>query len=60
MSVISAVVTDGSVYGDKDSPAALLEGYRAGFWTCLGAAAASCVIAAVGLRGIGKVGLKAE
>lgn len=60
VALVSSVVTDESGLADKTAPAALLEGYRAAFWTCLGAAALSCALVAVGLRGIGKVGLKVE
>ncbi|KAG9955407.1 general substrate transporter, partial [Aureobasidium melanogenum] len=60
MAVISSTVTDSSGYADKDIPAALLEGYKATFWTCLGFAILYCMIGAVGLRAIGKVGLKQE
>lgn len=60
MAVISSTVTDGSNDADKNSPAALLEGYRATFWACLGSAVLYCAIGAVGLRAIGKVGLKEE
>ncbi|KAG9953911.1 integral membrane protein, partial [Aureobasidium melanogenum] len=60
MAVISSTVTDSSGYSDKDIPAALLEGYKATFWTCLGFAVLYCMIGAAGLRAIGKVGLKQE
>ncbi|KAJ8603665.1 hypothetical protein MRB53_042100 [Persea americana] len=60
MSVASSVVTFDSGYSDKTSPAALLEGYRAAFWSCFGAAVLYCVIVAIGLRGVGKIGLKTE
>lgn len=60
MAVISSTVTNSSGYANKDVAAALLEGYKATFWTCLGSAVLYCLIGAVGLRTIGKVGLKQE
>ncbi|KAI1259161.1 MFS transporter [Xylariaceae sp. FL1019] len=39
---------------------AQLQGYRSAFWTCFAAAVASTVISSVGLRSIGKVGLKKD
>jgi hypothetical protein len=59
MAAVSSIVTEESGFVDKSAPAALLEGYRATFWTCLGASALSCGVVAFGLRGIGKVGMKA-
>lgn len=40
-------------------PSALLAGFRAAGWTCVGAAAISVIITIVGLRDIGLVGQKA-
>ncbi|KAK6001680.1 hypothetical protein QM012_002170 [Aureobasidium pullulans] len=60
MAVISSTVTDKSGFADKNVPGALLEGYKATFWTCLGSAVLYCFIGGVGLRTIGKVGLKQE
>jgi len=39
---------------------ALLEGYRATFWTCFAAILFVAGVSAVGLRKAGKVGLKKE
>ena len=60
MAVASSVVTADSSWQDKTAPGALLEGYRATFWACLGAAVLYCGIGGYGLKGIGKVGLKTE
>ncbi|KAJ5091197.1 hypothetical protein NUU61_006067 [Penicillium alfredii] len=58
--IISAGVTQGSSYGNKGSPDALMLGYRAVFWTCFGLMIAACGVGAWGLRKVGKVGLKRE
>ncbi len=58
--VVSDSVTHNSKYIDKNSPDALLKGYRAGFWTCAGWMILACFIAALGLRKSGKVGLKRD
>lgn len=60
MALISSSVTDESHYADKDAVPALLEGYRATFWACLGLSVLYCLIGTFGLRGIGKVGLKVD
>ncbi|KAJ5625124.1 major facilitator superfamily domain-containing protein [Penicillium lagena] len=58
--IISAGVTQGSSYENKNSPEALMLGYRAVFWTCFGLMMAACGVGAWGLRKVGKVGLKRE
>lgn len=58
--IISAGVTEGSSYKDKDSPDALMVGYRAVFWTCFGLMLAASAVGAWGLRRVGKVGLKRD
>ncbi|KAJ5458603.1 hypothetical protein N7475_009991 [Penicillium sp. IBT 31633x] len=58
--IISASVTQGSSYTNKGSPEALMDGYRAVFWTCFAMMMAACGIGALGLRKVGKVGLKRE
>ena len=45
---------------NKASSAALLVGYRAGFWTAFAWTMASCVIGAFGLTKLGRVGLHRE
>lgn len=45
---------------DKMEPDALLIGYKAGFWTAFAWMLAACIVCAVGLRGVGKVGLKRD
>lgn len=60
MGVISNGVTRRSKYGDKTSPEALEEGYRATFWAAFAVMLVVCVVAAVGLRRVGKVGGKRD
>lgn len=60
MAVISTSVSDASSHADEQRTRALLEGYRAAFWTLLGLAMLYCFVGAIGLRGIGKIGLKKE
>lgn len=58
--VVSSAVTDKSSYADKESPAALMEGYRAAFWMIFAWMAVSCVVGAFGLRRLGKIGEKRD
>jgi MFS family permease len=60
MAVVSSTVTDDSAYHDKDGPPALLQGYRAAFWTCLGVSGIYVGTVVLGLRRIGKVGMKRD
>jgi hypothetical protein len=60
MAVTSSRVTANSPYKDKESPEALMSGYRAVFWLCFGMQLFACVVSIWGLRGIGKVGLKRD
>ncbi|KAI9706766.1 MAG: hypothetical protein M1820_004736 [Bogoriella megaspora] len=60
MSVISAAVTDASNFGDKASPEALMSGYRASFWTLFAWMVTAGVIGGLGLRRVGKVGVKRD
>ncbi|KAL0934518.1 MFS transporter [Colletotrichum truncatum] len=57
---IASAVTAKSKLTDKDSPAALLEGYRASFWYCTALYGATLFVTVWGLRKIGKVGVKKE
>ncbi|KAI8939198.1 hypothetical protein NX059_005028 [Plenodomus lindquistii] len=58
--VIAASVTEHSGYHEKESPAALMVGFRAAFWYLFALSCATGVLFAWGLRGIGKVGMKRE
>lgn len=60
MSLISTTVTRDSRLVDKESPQALMEGYRASFWTSLAWMITACVIGGAGLRRVGKVGMKRD
>jgi hypothetical protein len=58
MAAISASMTERSP--SADHRAALMEGYRAAFWTIFAATAAVLVVSLVGLRKAGTVGKKEE
>ncbi|KAF1979739.1 integral membrane protein [Bimuria novae-zelandiae CBS 107.79] len=58
--LIAASVTENSKWSDKQSPQALMEGYRAAFWYCFAGSVATVFLFAWGLRGIGRVGTKRE
>lgn len=58
--IISTSVTNKSSYISKTSPDALMLGYRAVFWTIFGTLILACGVGALGLRKVGKVGLKRE
>jgi MFS family permease len=60
MAIISSTVTMHSGYAAKKSPQALMQGYRAVFWTCFGLMLSACCVGLLGLRKVGKVGLKRE
>lgn len=59
-SVISLSVTEQSSVPNKESPQALMQGYRAAFWALFAWMIAACVIGMFGLRTVGKVGIKRE
>lgn len=60
MAVISASITKGSKLQEKNSPDALMLGYRASFWAAFAWMGMACFIGAFGLRRIGMVGLKRD
>lgn len=60
MQTISMLVTKEKQYRGRTTQGALLQGYRASFWAMFGMAMACCVVGGVGLRRIGRVGLKRE
>ena len=60
MASISASVTDDSNFKEKSSPEALMKGFRVTFWICFGWMLLAIVIGGLGLRRVGKVGLKRE
>ncbi|KAI9797223.1 MAG: hypothetical protein M1835_001579 [Candelina submexicana] len=57
--IIASSVTKGE-FGNKETPEALMKGYRATFWACFAASVAMLGVSGWGLRRIGKVGLKTE
>ncbi|KAH8651106.1 major facilitator superfamily domain-containing protein [Xylariales sp. PMI_506] len=59
-SVITSSVTNASHYADKSSPDAVMEGYRAVFWTMFGWSVLVCVVCVLGLRRVGGIGLKRD
>jgi len=60
MQVVSMLVTKGTSYRDKNSPAALLKGYQASFWAMFAMTLGCCVITVFGLRNMGKIGVKRD
>lgn len=60
LQVVSLLVTKGTSYRDEEGMEARLRGYRASFWAMFGASMVCAGVCVVGLRGIGKVGLKRE
>lgn len=58
--VIAASITQHSKINDKESPAALMEGFRAAFWYMFALSCATGVLFVFGLRGIGRVGMKRD
>ncbi|KAK4574007.1 hypothetical protein LTR86_001768 [Recurvomyces mirabilis] len=60
VAVIASSVTTNSDYVLKDSPDALMEGYRATFWFGFASVVATVMLSAWGLRSIGKVGHKRD
>lgn len=59
-SVISESVTAASKEIDKASPSALMAGYRAVFWALFVCMATVFITAALGLRRVGKIGVKQD
>ena len=60
IAIIANVVTQNSNIQNKNSPEALLVGYRAGFWAAFGMMVLICAIGFIGLRHVGKVGMKRD
>lgn len=58
--VIAASITEHSAYREKESPMALMEGFRAAFWYLFALSVMTGLLFTWGLRGIGKVGMKRE
>lgn len=58
--VVAASVTARSKEQDKHSPGALLEGYHASFWYLFAMTVLALGISVLGLRKIGKVGVKQD
>lgn len=58
--VIAASATRSSAYENKESPAALMTGYRAAFWYCFALCSFTIFINFWGLKKIGKVGAKKD
>ena len=57
---ISSSTTEHSSYAIKDSPDALMKGYRVTFWITFCWMLLACTIGGLGLRKAGKVGLKRD
>ena len=60
MASISTSVIEHSGFAVKTSPQALMEGYRVAFWVSFSWILVACIIGGLGLRKVGKVGLKRE
>ncbi|KAH0555711.1 hypothetical protein GP486_006343 [Trichoglossum hirsutum] len=60
VALISNMVTEKSSFEDKQSPEALMEGYRAAFWFLFSLCVASLVASVWGLRSVGNVGRGGE
>ena len=60
MGVISTSATQNSRIAGKQSPEALMVGYRASFWAAFAWMMLACLMGGWGLRKIGKVGLKRD
>ncbi|KAK4163732.1 major facilitator superfamily domain-containing protein [Cladorrhinum sp. PSN259] len=58
--VIASSVTNDSKYQDKESPVALMKGYVVAFWVMFGAMVFCSVVCILGLRRVGKVGVKRD
>ncbi|KAI1339127.1 MFS general substrate transporter [Xylariaceae sp. FL0016] len=56
----STTASAASPNADKTSPAALMAGYRAVFWTMAAWMAAVCLVCVVGLRKVGAIGVKRD
>ncbi|UKZ68813.1 uncharacterized protein TrAtP1_009832 [Trichoderma atroviride] len=59
-SLIATSVTNSSSDADKESPSALMDGYRAVFWTMFAAMALTCVLSVLGLRTVKQLGVKRD
>ncbi|KAF2236774.1 aminotriazole resistance protein [Viridothelium virens] len=57
MAVIASAVTQKSAIQNKNSPDALMEGYRATFWACFAFSVMVVLLSGWGLRGTSKVGV---
>lgn len=60
VAVIAADVTQKSSHENKESPEALLVGYKATFWFVFASIAVTVLLSIWGLRGIGRVGHKRD
>ena len=60
MAVISESVINESSNRDKNSPEALMSGYRASFWACFALMCLATLTGAIGLRKLWRVGVKKE
>jgi nitrate/nitrite transporter NarK len=58
--MITTSVTSTKITNNASVVDAMLGGYRASFWTCFAVHVLVLIVAAFGLRNVGKVGLKAE
>ena len=58
--VIASSVTAANSHANESGPKALLKGYQATYWTCFACSVGTLAVTGLGLRRIGKVGMKTE
>lgn len=58
--IIADIVTRQFPTDDSEDPVALLDGYRAAFWYCFATNGLALCVVVLGLRNVGKVGLKQD
>ena len=58
--VIANSISTSIVHDGRPHTLVLLEGYRGAWWFCLGSSAAVVLISIVGLRNIGRLGVKRD
>lgn len=57
MAIISSSVVEASNEPVKTAPDILMQGYRAVFWTCFALMLVTCIVAGLGFRKLGRLGL---
>lgn len=66
LAVTAVIATSVSAHDDSSASTSsqtvdqLLQGYRAGYWTIFAGTVVVCLVSSLGLRNVGKVGLKQD